>query len=401
MTDAYVLGGLRTPRGKASERGALRNVPPLALLTQLMKALEERLAFPAMAVDDVVIGCASQVDAQGSNLARTAAVLAGWESAPGLTVNRFCASGLDAVNVAAARVRAGDASLVVCGGVESVSQVPIFADRGPLYADPRVAAAVGSIHMGVAADLVATRERFGRDALDDYALRTRAKAQRAAEHGHGASSRIAVRDDAGAVALDHDELLAFSPSREELAALPPAFAEVGRAGQDAVALAKHPDLSTVDHHHTKATSPPMADGAALLVVGSLEAATRLGLAPLAKVVAARAAAVDPVTMLTAGQEAVRDLLARAGLRTSDVAVYEFAEAFAALCLKFQRDLDVDDERFNPNGGTMAFGHAFGATGAALALGAVEELGRRGARYGVAAVSGAAGLGTATLFEHRG
>jgi acetyl-CoA C-acetyltransferase len=382
MTDAFVLSGWRTPRAKASPRGALHAVPPLDLVVTLLRALPY-----ASDADDLLLGCATQVDEQGGNLARTAAMVAGW-NVPGATVNRFCASGLDAANLAAARIRAGDASLVVAGGVESVSRVPMFSDRGPLYRDP----ALGAVHMGIAADLIATREGFTREQLDEYAARTRAKARRGWERSAGADSVLAVGEFA------RDELLDYAPSPAELAALPPAFAELGASGQDALVRARFPELSEIRHLHTKASSPPLADAAALLVLGDQTAARRLELRPRARIIASATCADDPVVMLTAGQSATLRALARAGLAAKDVDVFEFAEAFAALCLRFQRDLDADDERFNPNGGTLALGHAFGATGAILLMNVVDELERRGGRYGVAAVSGAAGVGVATVVE---
>jgi acetyl-CoA C-acetyltransferase len=392
---AYVLAGVRTPRGKASARGALHGVTPLALTTTLLGALGAR-GVRAEAVDDLLLGCATQVDEQGCNLARTAALCAGWD-VPGATVNRFCASGLDAAGLAAARVRSGDASLVIAGGVESVSRVPMFTDRGPLYADPAVMARVGSVHMGIAADLVATREGFAREALDTYALRTRAKARAAWQSGAAAASVVAV-DGPIAGRCDRDELVDYAPSAAELAALPPAFAELGASGQDDVVRARFPDVREVRHLHTRATSPPLADAAALLAIGDEAAAARLGLRPRARVVTTATVADDPVVMLTAGQSAATRALDRAGLSPHDVDVFEFAEAFAALCLRFQRDLDAGDDRFNVGGGTLALGHAFGATGAILLLNVVDELERRGGRYGVAAVSGAAGVGVATVVE---
>jgi acetyl-CoA C-acetyltransferase len=399
VSEAFVLDGRRTPRGKGSPRGALHGVAPLRLVTGLLEALAAR---GARDVDDLVLGCATQVDDQGTNLARTAALVAGWDAVPGATINRFCASGLDAINAAAARVRAGDASMILAGGVESTSRVAMFGDRGPLYADPAVAALAGSVHMGIAADLVATIEGHDRAELDAYALRTRARARAAWAEGRAAASVEPVRDAAGAVVLARDELVAYAPDAAELAALPPAFVEAGAAGQDAVALARHPDVrarhGAVRHLHTRASSPALADAAALVVIGDARAAARAGLAPRARIVAAATCAADPVLMLTAGQLAVERVLARAGLRPADVDVFVFAEAFASLCLRFQRALDVDDDRFNPDGGTIAGGHAFGATGAVLLLEAVDLLVHRGARRAVVAISGAAGIGVATLLE---
>jgi len=387
VTDAFILTGARTARGKGSPRGGLHAVPPVRLVSGLLDVLRSRVG--GAAVDDVILGCATQVDDQGANLARSATLLAGWDPAvPGLTINRFCASGLEAANLAASRVRAGDASLIVAGGVESVSRVPTFADRGPLYADPDVMAAAGTIHMGVAADLVATLEGIDREACDRYAHATRAKAQRAAP----SPSIVPIHG------LAHDENVGYQPSLEELAALPALFAEQGAAGQDAIALARYPQLAAIRHVHTRGSSPSLADAAALLAIGDRAAAARTGLTPRARIVATASCAGDPVTMLTAGQLAIERALAKANLRAADVGVFEFAEAFAALCVRLMRDLDLDHDRLNPNGGTIALGHAYGATGAVLLLNAVDELARRGERYAVVAVSGAAGVGAAAVIE---
>jgi acetyl-CoA C-acetyltransferase len=400
--DAYVLDVVRTPRGRASSRGSLHGRTAIDLVVHLQRALVDRTGLDPERVDDVTLGCATQVDEQGADLARTATLLAGWgPSVPGVTLNRFCASGIDAAGQTAARVRAGDLDLAVAGGVESVSRVPMFADRGALYADPAVVRRLGSVHMGIAADLNATLEGFTREELDAYGLETQTKAARAREDGAFARSLVPVPADDDGPGLDHDELVRPDTTAASLAALPPAFAQLGADGQDALALAAADGirpLNRIDHLHTVGTSPAVADAACLLLVGSARAARETGLAPRARVVAAASTAVDPVVMLTAGQSAVEQVIARAGLSPEDIDVFEFAEAFAALCLRFRRDLDAGPDRMNPNGGTMAMGHAFGATGAILVGQCVEELERRGGRWGVAAVSGAAGLGTAVLVE---
>lgn len=385
MTEALIVGGLRTPRGKGSPKGALHALRPVELVAHLLNGLE----IPSAAVDDLILGCATQVDGQGGNLARTAALFAGWDMrVPGVTINRFCASGLDAVSTAAARIRAGDAGLVVAGGVESVSRVPVFSDRGPLYADPEVAARAGSVHMGIAADLIATLDGVTREALDDYADRSRTKAR-------AAQTPPSLRPTHG---LDHDELLDGAPSldRSAIGALPPLFAD--RPDEDAVARARYPFVGALQHLHTRASSPALADAAALVVLADRDTASRHGLPVRARIVASATCAVDPVIMLTAGQLAAERALERAGIRAADVAVFEVAEAFAAVCLRFMRELDVGHDRLNIGGGTLALGHAFGATGAILALNVVDHLERLGARYGVAAVSGAAGLGSAVVIE---
>ncbi|GAA0233325.1 acetyl-CoA C-acyltransferase [Cryptosporangium japonicum] len=389
----FVLDYVRTPRGRASAKGSLHDVPAVDLVVGLQRELARRTGLDTGQVEDVVLGCASQVDEQGADLARTATLLAGWgDRVPGGTLNRFCASGIDAVGQTAARIRAGDLRLAVAGGVESVSRVPMFADRGPLWTDAETVRRIGSVHMGIAADLNATIEKFTRAELDAYGVETQQKAAAARAGGAFARSLVPV------AGLDHDELVRPGTTLDGLAALPPAFAGLGKDGQDAIALGAYDGVDHIDHLHTVGTSPAMADAAALLLLGDADAARRTGLRPRARIVGAATTAVNPVVMLTAGQSAVEAVLARAGLTPADVDVFEFAEAFSALCLRFRRDLDAGPDRLNPNGGTMAMGHAFGATGAILVGSCVEALEDRGGRYGVAAVSGAAGLGVAVLIE---
>lgn len=398
MADAYILEYLRTPRGKASPRGSLHHLSPIDLVVALQRELVHRTGLDAAVVEDVVLGVASQVGEQGADLARTAVLMAGWPvRVPGLTVNRFCASGIDAVALACARVRADDMGLLVAGGVESVTRVPIFSDGGPLWADPDVVARVGSVHMGIAADLVATMDGRSRDELDAYGLETQTKAAAAWREGRFARAVVAL-PGADGTPVTRDELVRPGTTAQSLAALPPVFAEVGADGQDALVASKHPEVGPIRHLHTVGTSPQMADAAALLLIGDERSARRLDLRPRARVLAAATAAVDPVVMLTAGQAAVERVIARAGLRPADIDVFEFAEAFSAVCLRFRDALGADPQRMNPSGGTMAMGHAFGATGAILVGQCVDELERTGGRYGVAAVSGAAGLGTAVLLE---
>ena len=385
MTDVYILDWVRTPRGKASPKGGLHELSPLDLVTGLQTALVDRGLDPE-AVQDVVLGIASQIDEQGADLARTANLLSGWP-APGVTLNRFCASGIDAVATTAARIKAGDLTLAVAGGVESVSRVPIFSDRGALWADPRVVQTVGSVHMGIAADLNATREGFTREQLDAYALETHGKAAAAWDSGAFDASVVSLND------LQRDELIRPGLTSEALAELPPAFAQL--PDQDALVLQRFP---AIEHLHTVGTSPQMADAAAVVLLGTAEQAQRLGLRPRARILSSATATCDPVIMLTAGQDAMDQAIARAGLTPADIDVFEFAEAFAALCLRFRRDLDAGPDRMNPNGGTMAMGHAFGATGAIMVGGCLDELERREGRYGVAGVSGAAGLGVGVVIE---
>ncbi|GAA0401914.1 acetyl-CoA acetyltransferase [Acrocarpospora corrugata] len=395
MSDVFLLEYLRTPRAKGSARGSLHHRSPVDLVAALQTAIVGRTGLDPGAVEDVIVGSASQVGEQGANLARTATLLAGWgDGVPGGTVNRFCASGIDAVAQTSARIRAGEIGLAVAGGVESVSRVPMYSDRGPLWSDPETVERIGSIHMGVAADLNATIDGWTRDQLDAYAVETHGKAAAAWDRGDHARSVLPMTRADGSV-FDRDELIRPGTTAESLAALAPAFAGLG---QDHLALAAYPEVGAIDHLHTVGSSPALADGAALILLGTREQAERHGLRPRARVIAAATAAVNPVLMLTAGQEAIEKLLARAGLTPADIDVYEFAEAFSALCLRLRRDLGPGPDRLNPGGGTIAMGHAFGATGAIMVGGCADALERLGGRYGVAAVSGAAGLGVAVLIE---
>jgi acetyl-CoA C-acetyltransferase len=396
-TPVFLCDGVRTPRGKASPRGGLAGVTPLDMTTTLLRELGSRSGLDPEAIDDFVLGIASQTGPQGGNLAKTAALMAGWPpSVPGVTINRFCASGIDAVNDAAARIAAGAADVVVAGGVESVSSVPMFSDEGPLWADPQVAEATGFVHMGIAADLVATMEGFGRDEVDEYGVATHHRAAAAWEEGRFDPSLVTVPGPAGT--LEIDEHVRPGVTLEQVGELDPAFSELGASGMDERVLARFPHLGEIRHIHHRGNSPSLADGAGALVLASAEGVERHGLRPRARLAAFATTSVDPVIMLTSGQEATVRALERLGLGPDDVDRFEFAEAFAALCLKFQRDLEVDEGRFNPNGGTIAMGHAFGATGAILTVCLLDELERSRTHRGVVAVSGAAGLGVATVIE---
>ena len=394
----YVYDVVRTGRGKARESGGLAHIPPLELLTRVATALATRNGLRDGALQDLVGGTATQWGSQGGNIARAAAILAGWGSTTsGLMLNRFCSSGVDAINTAAAQVGFGSASLVGAGGVESISSAPMYSDRGPLFTDDEIVARAGSVAMGISADVIATLELFEREELDAYGLRTQKRAAAAWSDGIFERELLPVeRADGGLFAAD--EAMRPQTTSESLAALEPAFEHLGRSGQDDLVRQHHPELTEIRHLHTVGTSPTLVDAASLLLIGDENAGREQSLTPRARIVAAATAVVDPVIMLTAGQRSTEDVLRRAGVHPSDVAVYEVAEAFAASCLRFQRDLSIEDDRFNPHGGTIAMGHAFGATGAILAANCIGELERRGARYGVIAVSGAAGVGSATLFE---
>jgi acetyl-CoA C-acetyltransferase len=397
--DAFILDSLRTGRGAARDWGALKDTRPVDLLGALLRALPERHGLEPAQVEDCLLGCVTQTGEQGANLARIALLNAGWDQrTSGATLNRFCASGLSACVGAAHAVNAGAAGLVLAGGVESMSRVPMMSDGGPWYADPQVSRTTGFVHMGIAADLVATLEDFGREALDACALESHRRAARAQAEGRFARSIVPVPRGEGAEPFARDELVREALAPEKLAAFEPAFAKAGAAGGDAVALARYPQLACVEHRHTVASSPGMADGAALLAIASADGARRSGLRPRAQVLATADAAAEPVVMLTAGQLAAQRALERAGMSARDVHVCEFNESFAAVALKFARDIGIDPERINPNGGSIAMGHAMGATGAILLGMALEELERVDGEVGLVAISGGAGIGTAMVIR---
>ncbi|REK26227.1 MAG: acetyl-CoA C-acyltransferase [Actinobacteria bacterium] len=392
---AVIVEAVRTPRGKAKAGGGLSGASPTELLTSVMRAAIERAGVDPALIDDVVVGCATQTGEQGADIARTASLLAGLShETPGVTINRFCASGLDAVNMAAAKVDAGDERLVLAGGVESVSRVPMFSDDGPLYSDPRISREIGSVHMGVAADLVATLEGFSQEELDSYGVRSHHRAFSAWSRGVFDRSLVLVEG----TTLAMDEHVRPNTSVADMASMTPAFANVGARGQDELALSRYPEAGEIRHVHHRGNSPSLADGAGAVLVASDQTAKDLGLPRRGRVRSYANHGVDPVIMLTAGQEAVAKALDRAGMKVADVERFEFAEAFAALCLKFERDLDVEPERFNANGGTIAMGHAFGATGSILVATLLDEMEASDSTNGVVGISGAAGMGVGTVIE---
>ncbi len=397
--EAYIYAAVRTPRGAAKPTGGLAGIPPLDLLAQLYAALRERSQLDPALLDDVVLGCVTQIGEQGANIARISLLYAGWpEQIPGVTLNRFCASGLDAVTYAALKVHSGMEQLVLAGGVESMSRVPMFSDQGAWFADPAVSAATRFVHMGVAADLLATLEGFEREQLDAYGVQSHQRAAQARDAGRFARSLVPIYDRAGQLCLDHDELIRADVSLATAAKLAPGFAQLGRDGGDALALAHYPQLSAIRHVHHRGSSPGMADGAALVLVGSRAIGAQLGLAPRARIRAYAHYCAEPVLMLTAAQTATTLALGRAGLGVNEIARFEFNEGFAATVLKFQRDNALDPALVNPNGGAIALGHALGATGGILTLSLLDELERCDGQFGVVAISGGAGIGSALVLE---
>ena len=399
MPEAYIFEAIRTPRGGAGAGGALARDGGAALLAGWVGVLRRGVGLDPAAVEDVVLGCVTPIGEQGANIARTAVLAAGWDQrVPGLQLNRFCASGLEAVNLAAAKVRSGWEGLVLAGGLESMSRVPIGSDGGALMDDPEVSGAIGFVPQGIGADLIATLDGLTRADVDAFALESQRRAAAARAEGRFARSLVPVRDAEGRVVLAEDEHPRPGTTREALAALQPAFARLGAAGFDAVALRRYPGLARVEHVHTAGNSSGIVDGAALVLVGTEERGRALGLRPRARIVAAAAVGSEPTIMLTGPAPAARLALERAGLGFDDVDLFEVNEAFAAVVLRFLRETGVDRERVNVNGGAIALGHPLGATGAIILGTLLDELERRGGRYGLATLCVGGGMGIATVIE---
>ncbi|ALE06715.1 acetyl-CoA acetyltransferase [Arthrobacter sp. ERGS1:01] len=399
-TDAFVYDAIRTPRGRG-RNGALHGTKPIDLVVGLINALRDR--HPGLdedLIDDLILGVVSPVGDQGAVIARTAVLAAGLpNTVGGMQLNRFCASGLEAVNTAAQKVRSGWDRLIIAGGVESMSRVPIGSDGGAWAMDPATNYDSYFVPQGIGADLIATTEGFSRADVDAYAVRSQQLAARAWAEGRFANSVIPVRDQNGLVVLDRDEHMRPGSTPESLAALKPSFAGMGEAGGfDAVALQKFHGTERINHVHTAANSSGIVDGAALVLVGSEEMGGRLGLAPRARIVATATSGADPTIMLTGPTPATHKLLKQAGLGVDDIDLFEINEAFAAVVLKYQKDLGIPEEKLNVNGGAIAMGHPLGATGAMILGATIDELERRNARRAVVTLCIGGGMGVATLIE---
>jgi acetyl-CoA C-acetyltransferase len=399
MFDAYLYDHVRTPRGKGKKDGGLHQASPVWLLRTLLTALQARTGLDTALVDDVVIGCVTPVGEQGADIARTAVLDAGWaQTVAGVTQSRFCASGLESVNLAAAKVASGFESLVVAGGVESMSRWPMGSDGGAWFMDPRINQALGFVPQGVSADLIATLEGLGRDALDAYAARSHQRAGAARGAGHFARSIVPVHDIAGLPLLDHDETIRPATTPDTLAKLEPSFAAMGQMGFDATALRRYPAVERIAHVHHAGNSSGIVDGAALALVGHRAAGERAGLKPRARIRAAAVIGSEPTIMLTGPTPACRKALAQAGMGPQDIDLWEINEAFAVVPLKTARDLGVDLERVNVNGGAIAMGHPLGATGCVLLGTLLDELERRDLATGLATLCVGGGMGIATIIE---
>jgi acetyl-CoA C-acetyltransferase len=399
MSDAFIYDHVRTPRGKGKKDGSLHQASPVWLLRTLLHALQQRSGLDTALVDDVVLGCVTPVGEQGADIARTAVLDADWaQTVAGVTQSRFCASGLESVNLAAAKVKSGWEDLVVAGGVESMSRWPMGSDGGAWVMDPRVNQKLGFVPQGVGADLIATLEGWGRSDVDAFALRSHQRAAEARAEGRFARSIVPVTDIAGLPLLDHDETIRASATLEALAKLDPSFAMMGQMGFDATALRKYTTVERIRHVHHAGNSSGIVDGAALMLVGSAEGGRRAGLKPRARIRAAAVIGSEPTIMLTGPTPACRKALAKAGMAASDIDLFEINEAFAVVPMKTARDLGVDLDRVNVNGGSIAMGHPLGATGCIILGTLLDELERRNLSTGLATLCVGGGMGIATIIE---
>ncbi|MGH6884555.1 MAG: acetyl-CoA C-acetyltransferase [Geminicoccales bacterium] len=399
MPEAMVFDAIRTPRGKGKRDGSLHEVKPVTLLAGVLQELQRRHDFDTGEVEDVVMGCVTASGEQGSCIAKTAALAAGWDwKVPGFQLNRFCASGLEAVNLAAQKVRSGWEDLVVAGGIESMSRVPMGSDRGAWACDPQTSIDTAFIPQGISADLIATLEEISREAVDEFALKSQQKAAAARDAGRFKKSVVPVKDAIGDLILDHDEFIKPHTTKEGLAALKLSFDKVGEMGYDAVAIRRYPMVERIRHVHTAGNSSGIVDGSAAVLIGTEKKGKELGLKPRARIVAAALSGADPTIMLTGPMPAARKALAKAKLKIGQIDLFEVNEAFAVVPMKFMKEMGVPEEKVNVNGGSIAMGHPLGATGAMILGTLLDELERRKLRYGLATLCVGGGMGIATIVE---
>ena len=400
MTEAFIYDAVRTPRGKGKKDGSLHQVTPIHLVANLLWALQARNKnLDTSLVDDLVLGCVTPVGEQGADLARVAVLYAQWaESVAGVTQSRFCASGLESVNIAAQKIGSGFEDLVVAGGVESMSRWAMGSDGGAWAMDPRVNQMTGFAPQGIGADTIATLEGFSRQDVDAFALASQQKAAKARAEGRFAKSLIPVKDLNGMTILDHDEFIRGDATMEGLGALKPSFEQMGQMGFDATALRKYTTLEKINHVHHAGNSSGIVDGAALMLIGNKKIGKKLGLTPRARIVQTAVMGSEPTIMLTGIGPASKKALARAGMTAKNIDLFEINEAFAAVVMRAQRDLDIDPALVNVNGGSIAMGHPLGATGCAILGTLLDEMERTNKQVGLASLCVGAGMGIATIIE---
>ena len=396
---AYIYDAVRTPRSKGKPDGSLHEVKPIALAAGLLNGLQQRHDLDTARVDDVVFGCVTPVGEQGSDIAKAAAMYAGWDnSVAGVQLDRFCASGLEAVNSAAAKVGMGWQNLVVAGGVECMSRVPMGSNGGPMFQDAEFVIEKKSVPQGIGADLIATLEGWSREDVDAFAVESQKRAAHARDNGWFDKSVLPVKDKNGEVILEKDDFIKPQTSMEGLGRLKPSFAQMGAMGMDALALQVYTDVEAINHVHTAGNSSGIVDGASAVLVGTEKAGKDLGLQPRGRIVTAAVLAVEPVIMLTGPGPAALKALEQAGLKKSDIDLWEINEAFASVALRYMKDLDIDPEVTNVVGGAIAMGHPLGATGGCLVSTVLDELERRNLKRGMISLCVGGGMGISTIIE---
>ncbi|MBP9712769.1 MAG: acetyl-CoA C-acetyltransferase [Sterolibacterium sp.] len=400
MTDAYIFDCVRTPRGKGKADGKLHELTPINLASQTLIALRERNKLDTSLVEDVILGCVTPIQEQGGNVGRIAALVADYpQTVPGIQINRYCGSGLEAVNLAAAKVGAGQIDLAIGGGVESMSRITMGSDGGAWALDPAVAFKTYFVTQGIAADLLASKRGHTRERVDAYSVESQKRAAKAWAEGLFAKSVIPVRDIIGEVLLDRDETVRGNTTMETLGNLAPAFTMLGQAyGFDGVAMQRYPEVEKINHIHHAGNSSGVVDGASAVLVGSKAGGERAGLKARARIVATATIGSEPTIMLDGPAAAARRCLQKANLKVTDIDLFELNEAFASVVLAFMDELNVPHDRMNVNGGAIAMGHPLGATGGMLVGTVIDELERRNLRYGMVALCEAAGMATATIIE---
>ncbi|MEL7451114.1 MAG: acetyl-CoA C-acetyltransferase [Pseudomonadota bacterium] len=400
MTDAFIFDHVRTPRGRGRANGALHEITPIELTTQVLAALRDRNDLDTSRVDDVVMGCVAPVGEQGADIARVAVLNADYaQNVPGKQLNRFCASGLEAVNTAASQVMAGQSDLCIGGGVESMSRVPMGADGGAMATDPQVAYKTYFVPQGISADLIATLHGYSREDVDAYAVESQKRAATAWDEGRFDGSIVPVVDRLGIEVLARDEHMRPGTTMEDLAGLKPAFVMMGQQlGFDDIALQRYPQVEKINHVHTGGNSSGIVDGSAAVLVGSEQAGKDLGLKPRARIVGFSSIGSEPTIMLTGPAPSARKVLERTKMTTADIDLFELNEAFASVVMRFMEEMDIDHDRINVNGGAIAMGHPLGATGAMVLGTVLDELERRDLNTALVNLCVGAGMGTATIIE---
>ncbi|RZJ16850.1 MAG: acetyl-CoA C-acetyltransferase [Brevundimonas sp.] len=399
MAEAYIFDAVRTARGKGKKDGSLHEITALSLASQVLEALRDRNNLDTSQVDDVILGCVTPVGEQGSDVARTAVLAAGWsQDTAGVQVNRFCASGLEAVNMAAAKVKSGEARMAVGGGIEAMSRVPMGSDGGAWPTDPSSAFPTYFVPQGVSADMIASKYGFSRDDVDAYSVESHKRAARSWAEGRFRNSVLAVKDQLGLVRLDHDETIRPGTDMQTLGGLKASFEMMGTMGFDAVINQRYPEVERVNHVHTPGNSSGIVDGSAGVLIGTKEMGEALGLKPRAKILGGASIGSEPSIMLTGPEPVTRKLLGRLGMSVADIDLYELNEAFAAVVLRYMQALEIPHDKINVCGGAIAMGHPLGATGAMILGTVLDELERSDKSTALATLCIGGGMGTATVIE---